>query len=100
MSQDHRGRNADSTTSIPADLLSSQDDPKVASALAAYLADLEAGKRPSRAKLLECHPEIAGALADCLDVVEFVHSAAGAGSSNGPLPQPKDALPPNTLLGG
>jgi eukaryotic-like serine/threonine-protein kinase len=99
MSLDHRGRKADPATFIPADLISSQDDPKVASALAAYLSELEAGRRPSREELLECNPEIADALADCLDVLEFVHSAAGQESSNGPLPHPKDTLPPDTILG-
>jgi serine/threonine protein kinase len=99
MSPNYCGRNSDPTASPPADSLDSPDDPRVASALAAYLADLEAGRRPSREELLQCNPEIAAALADCLDVVEFVHSAAGAGSSDGPHPANKDTLPPDTILG-
>ena len=99
MSPDPRGRHAEPTDSRSADSLGSQDDPRVASALAAYLAELEAGRRPSREELLERNPEIAEALADCLDVVEFVHSAAGAGSSDVPLPPAKETLPPDTILG-
>jgi serine/threonine protein kinase len=75
------------------------DDPRVVSALEAYLVELEAGRRPSREELLEGNPEIAGALAGCLEILEFVHSAAEAASPDGPLPQLKDALPPDTILG-
>jgi hypothetical protein len=67
------------------------DDPKVVSALEAYLAELEAGRQPSRDELLDGNPEIAGTLAGCLEILELVHSAAGAASSDGPLPQLKDA---------
>ena len=46
------------------------------------------------------HPEIAGALADCLDIVEFVHSAAGSRLLEiARTCRPKDALPPDTVLG-
>ncbi len=99
MSLNHRGPNVGPTASIPADSPGSRDDPRVASVLAAYLTDLEAGKRPSREELLQRHSEIAGALADCLDIVDFVHLAAARGSSTGPLGSPKDALPPDTILG-
>jgi serine/threonine protein kinase/Flp pilus assembly protein TadD len=99
MRPDHRGRGADPRASLPADSPGLQDDPRVASALAAYLAELEAGRRPPREELLGCNPEIAGALADCLDVVEFVHSAARGGSSSGPFPPVRETLPPDTVVG-
>ena len=50
MSEDNGERAAGPTTSIPADTPGSRDDPRVASVLAAYLAELEAGRRPSRAE--------------------------------------------------
>ncbi len=99
MSRGHRGRDADRSTSSHVEVLPAMGDPRVASALEAYLAELEAGRRPSRDELLEDNPEIAGALAGCLEILELVHSAAGAASSDGPLPQLKDALPPDTILG-
>ena len=86
MSLDNHRPTADPTASALADSVGSRDDPRVASVLAAYLAELEAGRRPSREELLERHPEVADALADCLDIVEFVHSAAGSVSSDGPFP--------------
>jgi hypothetical protein len=87
------------TASCDDDLFSSHDDPKVAAALAAYLVELEAGKRPSRKDLLEHNQDIALALADCLDVVDFVHSATAALSSDGSLSPHNLALPPETVLG-
>jgi serine/threonine protein kinase len=99
MSPDRLGRQADPVKPVPADSPDSADDPRVASALAEYLAELQAGGRPSREALLESYPEIAGALADCLEVVELVHSAVGPASADGPPNSPRDVLPPDTTLG-
>jgi serine/threonine protein kinase/tetratricopeptide (TPR) repeat protein len=52
------------------------DDPRVIQAVEEYLAALEAGPRPDRQEFLARRPEIAGALARCLDGLEFVHEAA------------------------
>jgi tRNA A-37 threonylcarbamoyl transferase component Bud32 len=41
-----------------------------------YLADLEAGRAPSREKLLADHPDLASQLAPCLSGMEFIHRAA------------------------
>jgi serine/threonine protein kinase len=41
-----------------------------------YLADLQAGKAPDRAKLLADHPNLAAQLEQCLSGIEFVHRAA------------------------
>lgn len=41
-----------------------------------YLADLQAGKGPDKARLLADHPHLARQLEDCLAGIEFVHQAA------------------------
>ena len=84
---------------IATDALGASDDPRVASVLAAYLAELEAGRQPSREELLENHPEIALTLADWFDVVEFVHLAAESVYSSRPRPPDEDPLPADTTLG-
>jgi WD40 repeat protein/serine/threonine protein kinase len=53
-----------------------QDDPRVIEALEEYIVLLETGRRPARETFLAAHPEIAGALAKCLDGLEFVCAAA------------------------
>jgi serine/threonine protein kinase/Flp pilus assembly protein TadD len=53
------------------------DDPRVTRALEEYMAALEAGRRPGRADFLARHAEIAGALGECLDGLEFVTAAVG-----------------------
>ena len=41
-----------------------------------YLSDLEAGRAPSREKLLAEHPALAAQLEPCLSGMEFIHRAA------------------------
>ncbi len=41
-----------------------------------YLADLQAGKAPDKARLMAEHPDLARQLEDCLAGIEFVHRAA------------------------
>ena len=94
--ESYGGSSSASVNSV--DCLSSLDNPKVARALAGYLSELEAGRQPSRTALLESNPEIAGALAECLDVMEFVHLAAGARSGGGQS-LVGDAFPSETILG-
>ncbi|MCI0461534.1 MAG: protein kinase [Gemmataceae bacterium] len=53
-----------------------QEDPRVLAALKEYQAALEAGRRPDRAEFLSRHPDLAGALAEALDAIEFVQAAA------------------------
>jgi serine/threonine protein kinase len=55
------------------------DDPRVVAALREYLAALENGERPDRAAFLARHSDIAGALSECLDGLDFVHSAGRSG---------------------
>jgi eukaryotic-like serine/threonine-protein kinase len=99
MSPDLTRDNRGPVASAPADGLGSDDDPRIASVLAGYLADLEAGRQPSREGLLRSNPEIADALADWFDVVEFVQSAAASATSTLARSPAGDALPPDTMLG-
>lgn len=48
-----------------------------------YLADLQAGTAPDRARLLADHPDLAGELEACLAGIDFIH-AAGAGPERSP----------------
>ena len=75
------------------------DDPRVAAGLDEYLAELQAGRRPSREEFLDRHPEIADALDRGLDVLEFLHSTAGSTAAPDPGPPAGDALPSETILG-
>jgi tetratricopeptide (TPR) repeat protein len=52
------------------------DDPRVIQAVEEYQAAWEAGPRPDRQAFLAGHLDIAAVLAQCLDGLEFVHSAA------------------------
>jgi WD40 repeat protein/serine/threonine protein kinase len=63
-------------TSLMSDQLLASGDARVVQALEAYLAALDAGRRPDRAVFLAEHPDCARELAECLDGLEFVHSAA------------------------
>jgi serine/threonine protein kinase/tetratricopeptide (TPR) repeat protein len=56
---------------------SSLDDPRVVQAMEEYLKLLQAQERPDRKAFLARYPDVAGALAACLQGLDFVH-AAGA----------------------
>jgi serine/threonine protein kinase/WD40 repeat protein/tetratricopeptide (TPR) repeat protein len=53
----------------------SQDDPRVIAALEEYLDALKQGRRPDRKAFEAAHADIATALAECLDGLEFIQSA-------------------------
>src|SRR5262249_31747360 len=53
-----------------------QDDPRVIQALEEYIAALKDGRQPSRKEFQARYPEIAEALAECLEGLEFIHGAA------------------------
>ncbi len=78
---------------------SSANDPRVAAGLDEYLAELQSGYRPSRSEFLARHPEIAAELAQGLDVLDLLHSAAGGLRSGRPAASSSDVLPPETILG-
>jgi serine/threonine protein kinase/WD40 repeat protein len=61
------------------------EDPRLAEVVEEYRAALQAGRRPDRQGLCARYPDLAGALAECLDAVEFMHGAAReAGPSDAP----------------
>jgi serine/threonine protein kinase len=64
------------------------DDPRVLEAAREYLAELEAGRAPDRRTYLSRHPELAEALAECLDGIDLAH-AAGRAMRPPPPPQPE-----------
>ena len=99
MRADSRGGIPESGGSNPDGSTSSADDPRVAAGLDEYLAELQAGHRPSRQEFLARHPEIVNALDRGLDVLEFLHSAAGVTEPRAPTPADGEALPPETVLG-
>jgi serine/threonine protein kinase/uncharacterized protein HemY len=55
---------------------SEQEDPRITRAALEYLDALRAGRRPDRQQFLARHPDIAAALAESLDGLEFIHAAA------------------------
>jgi serine/threonine protein kinase/tetratricopeptide (TPR) repeat protein len=62
------------------------EDPRVTSALQAYLAELEAGLQPDRSKYLARHHDIAETLAEALDGLEMVHGAVKSRHRNSEPP--------------
>jgi tRNA A-37 threonylcarbamoyl transferase component Bud32 len=73
------------------------DDPRLVAALREYQIALEAGSRPNRQAFLTQYPEIADELAECLDGLEFLHTAAPRFQSGEEPPPP--APVPDGLLG-
>ncbi len=57
----------------PSDL---SEDPRVVQVVREYQAALEAGQQPARSELLARYPDLADALVQCLDALDFVHGAA------------------------
>ena len=55
--------------------------------LAGYLAELQSGRRPDRAKLLAQHPDLAAQLEQCLSGIEFIHQASVVRPTSEPLGQ-------------
>jgi serine/threonine protein kinase len=80
------------------------DDPRVLQVMEEYLKLLQAGERPDRDAFLARYPEVAGALAVCLQGLDFVHAAgaelshpaiggaAADGRTTGDAPAPPEAL--------
>lgn len=58
---------------LPADSLTLQ----LVEVLDQYMADLAAGRAPSRQELLKRHPQLASRLNACLDGVDFIHGSGG-----------------------
>ncbi len=54
------------------------DDPRVLELAKEYMAELERGARPDRGRYLARHPELAAAVARCLDGLDLLHRGAKA----------------------
>ena len=99
MNGDSRGQIVEPSASSTEEPSSAVDDPRVAAGLDEYLAELQAGRRPSRVEFVDRHPEIAEALDRGLDVLEFLHATAGSTESRDAGPPVVEDLPPETVLG-
>ena len=75
------------------------DDPELLAALREYQAALDAGMRPDRAEFLGRFPGCAEELADCLDGLDFLQSAAPSLQLPEVLPQARVPLPTEGTLG-
>jgi serine/threonine protein kinase len=56
--------------------LSPDDEDRLLAAVQEYMNALEAGERPRRDQFLKRYPDLAAALADCLDALDFVRAGA------------------------
>jgi serine/threonine protein kinase len=63
------------------------DDPRLLRTVREYQQALEAGRRPNRSELLTRHPDLAEALAECLDGLDLLHSVGPRVEGNGPSPR-------------
>jgi serine/threonine protein kinase len=83
----------------PADSKSSRigesEDPRVTRALEEYLAAVRSGRRPERRAFLAGHADIAEELADCMEGLEFIQSAAPHLQRH--VNEVPDSLPANPL---
>ena len=76
------------------------EDSAVIQAVQEYLAALEAGRKPDRREFLDRYPGIADALAECLDALEFMQTAAPQVQPAADSPQPSsEGLYAGTPLG-
>jgi serine/threonine protein kinase len=64
------------------------DDPRLIAAVEEYLRELEAGRRPDRRGYLERYPDLAQALAECLDGLELVHQTMPQPGTDDLFPAP------------
>jgi serine/threonine protein kinase/serine phosphatase RsbU (regulator of sigma subunit) len=76
------------------------DDPRVIAALEEYASALKAGQAPDRAEFLARHPEVAAALAECLEGLDLVRTAVPGRGAAAPARVPAAAgVEPGTSLG-
>ena len=86
-------RNGDAPPTQTEDLADA--NPRLLEAVREYQAAIDAGRKPNRRDFLARYADVAGELADCLDGLDFVHSAAShlTGSD-----VPKSSRPASELL--
>jgi serine/threonine protein kinase len=89
----------------PAESGSDFNEASLAATLEEFLGLAKSGQRPSREEFLARHPDRADALAECLDGLEFILSAAPQVESDGNAPTgpgeggPAGSIVPSTQLG-
>jgi serine/threonine protein kinase/predicted Zn-dependent protease len=76
---------------------SADNDSRLVHILDAYLADLQAGRRPDRAELLARFPELADDLETCLASLEFIRQAGVRPAAVAPDGPDAEALAPGVL---
>jgi WD40 repeat protein/serine/threonine protein kinase len=81
------------------ELPAAEDDPRVLRAVEEYLAARLAGTVPDRQAFLARHAEIAAALADCLDGLDFIQQAGVPLGSSDEAIVPSTAASPGAPLG-
>src|SRR5262245_43070864 len=87
---------ADSRASSAPDALPACDlEDRAFRAAEEYLAAIQAGRQPDRAAFLARYADVATALAECLDAVEFVQAAVS--SLAGPEEEQREAIPTGGL---
>src|SRR5579872_542773 len=78
-------------------------NPRLLEAVREYQAAMEAGRKPNRRDFLTRYADVAEELADCLDGLDFVHSAAprltGGEEAKSSRPAPAETLNPEQPLG-
>jgi serine/threonine protein kinase len=60
------------------------EDPRLLQAVQEYMDELEVGRRPSRQDFMRRYPDLAQALARCLDGLDLVHQAAAREKASSP----------------
>lgn len=75
------------------------DSPEVVAAVAVYQAAVTAGRRPGRREFLARYPDIAAELADCLDGLDFLNTAAPGLLPSGSAEHPALQAQPDGTLG-
>ena len=71
------------------------DDPRVWEVVTEFQEELKAGRRPDRAAYLSRYPDLASAIAECLDGLQMLHSGLSGGGPR--LPNSGSPLPDSVL---
>jgi serine/threonine protein kinase/WD40 repeat protein len=94
MTPSHDRRSGQLTTSGADSPPPSEDDPRVVAALKEYESELQAGRTPDRQAFLDRHQEIASALRQALEALDFLRAAGPSGG-----PHVRGADTPQTATG-
>src|SRR5262245_7142723 len=73
-------------------MIPTDEDPRLMRAVQDYLADLEAGRRPSRSELAKRYPDLIADMTTYLDALDAVHAAAPLLHAPTATPEPVEAI--------